>query len=94
MRRNQLVNRFQLATFWSTSLRCREYKPSRQLRLGEPSEGCRAEAHRGKAGRLPRATLTGQTSFFSLFRSDNSDKTGFLLRHRLSVVRRILKGLS
>lgn len=36
--------RFQLTLVWSTSLRSRELMPTRELRLGEPREGCRAEA--------------------------------------------------
>jgi hypothetical protein len=35
---------FQLAPVWSTSLRSRELTPQRELRLGEPREGCLAEA--------------------------------------------------
>ena len=41
---SQLVNRFQLALFWSTSLRSRELPPKRELRLGKPRGGCRAVA--------------------------------------------------
>ena len=42
--RSQLVIRFQLTLVWSTILRSRELPPKRELRLGEPCEGCRAVA--------------------------------------------------
>ena len=44
IRRSQLITGFQLALFWSTILRSRELTPKRELRLGEPCEGCLAEA--------------------------------------------------
>ena len=39
-----------------SSLRSREPAPRRELRLGKPGEGCRAEARRAKADDLPAAS--------------------------------------
>jgi len=44
---------FQLALFWSTILRSRELTPKCEFRLGEPREGCRAEAAKPRRRACP-----------------------------------------
>jgi hypothetical protein len=72
MRCNQLARRFQLALFWSTSLRSRELTPKRELRLGEPGEGCRAGA----------AELRRHTGGVSSVKAAQEDRAHFIRDRR------------
>ena len=46
-----------------SSLRLRELSPKRELRLGEPGEGCPAEARSAKAGTKGERRLVGRSGY-------------------------------